>query len=168
MKEKTLVKKLLGDEIKPEIPDMKWHKRFIDSARLKQSWSKDRSTKHGCVIVDPNLNAEVASGYNGFPRGLDDDIDSRHERPKKYLYTEHSERNAILFCARKGIATEGLHLYVTGMPCPDCARAIAQAGIVKVFVDGASIGGDFDIRWKELTQVSEEMFKEIGIELVIV
>jgi dCMP deaminase len=146
----------------------KWHERFISIARTVSSWSKDRSTKHGCVIVDPNTRAILSTGYNGFPRDIDDDIDERHERPLKYSYTEHSERNAIFHCARAGVAIEGCHLYVTGWPCPDCCRAIIQSGIVQVFIDGASLDSDFDIRWKEVTTISKEMFNEAGINVTIV
>lgn len=146
----------------------KWDIRFIEVARLISQWSKDRSTKHGCVIVDPKTRAILSTGYNGFPRDIDDEIEARHERPLKYSYTEHSERNAIYHCARAGVATEGCHLYVTGWPCADCARAIIQSGITHVFIDGASIGGDFDIRWKEVTDISKEMFIEAGVMVTIV
>jgi len=71
-----------------------WDARFMNLARHISEWSKDRSTKVGVVIVGPE-NEVRALGYNGFPRGIDDDAPDRHERPEKYLWVEHAERNAI-------------------------------------------------------------------------
>ena len=73
--------------------------RFMNLAYVAE-WSKDRSTKVGCVVIGPDR--EVRSmGYNGFPRGINDEIERRHARPDKY--TEHAERNAIYNAARVGV-----------------------------------------------------------------
>ncbi|MCW8836697.1 MAG: CMP deaminase, partial [Rhodospirillales bacterium] len=72
----------------------KWHVRFLQLAHQIASWSKDRSTKVGAVLVRPD-RTPAPYGYNGFPRQVDDDIDDRHSRPDKYDWTEHAERNAI-------------------------------------------------------------------------
>lgn len=145
-----------------------WQSRFIKIAREIASWSKDKSTKHGCVIVDPHTRAILSTGYNGFPRNIDDEVESRHERPEKYSWTEHAERNAIYHCARSGVGTEGTVLFITGWSCPDCARAIIQAGITHVYIDGASLGSSFDQRWAEVTSISKKMFQEAGVEVFIV
>ena len=42
----------------------------------------------------------------------------------------HAEINALLFADRSAI--EGGTLYVTAMPCWDCARAIANSGVSRV------------------------------------
>ena len=57
-----------------------WEQKFFDLADHISTWSKDRSTKVGCVIVGKN-NEIVSAGYNGFPRGIDDNVEARHERP---------------------------------------------------------------------------------------
>lgn len=108
-----------------------WDQRFMDLARLVASWSKDRSRKVGAVIVGPGREV-VAVGYNGFPRGVDDAVESRHERPAKYRWTEHAERNAIYNAARTGASLAGTTIYLPWYPCMDCARAIVQAGILEV------------------------------------
>ena len=64
-----------------------WDERFHEMAKLVASWSKDTNTKVGAVIVDQD-NIVMSMGYNGFPRGCDDSIESRYDRPDKYLYTE--------------------------------------------------------------------------------
>lgn len=105
-----------------------WNKRFIDLAKYIGEWSKDRSTKVGAIIVDPN-KVVILMGYNGFPREFDDDCNSYHERPAKYKWTEHAERNAIYNAARQGISVVGCTMYVCLFPCIDCSRGIVQSGI---------------------------------------
>lgn len=92
------------------------------------TWSKDRSRKVGCVIVGPD-NEVRSLGYNGFPRCIADDIEKRHQRPTKYFFTEHSERNAIFNAARVGIPVKGCRMYLHWYPCADCARSMIQSGI---------------------------------------
>jgi len=108
----------------------KWDKRFLELAKHIASWSEDRSTKVGCVLVGPNKEIR-ATGYNGFPRGIKDK-EERHERPAKYDWTEHAERNAIYNAARTGVPLEGTTAYLQWFPCVDCARALIQSGITEV------------------------------------
>jgi dCMP deaminase len=104
-----------------------WDLRFLRLAEHIGTWSKDRSTRVGCVIVGPHQEIR-AIGCNGFPRGADDDLDARHARPAKYKWTEHAERNAIYNSARAGISIDGCTMYLPWFPCMDCARAIVQSG----------------------------------------
>jgi len=125
--------------------------------------SKDLSTHHGAVIVAPG-NQIIATGYNGLPRLVLDIDGSRRERPAKYIWTEHSERNALYQAARRGIATEGCRLYVSGIPCPDCARGIIQCGLKEVVID--KIGTDnTPSHWREAVACSLQMFKEAMINV---
>lgn len=109
-----------------------WDSYFLQLAALISTRSKDRSVQVGAVIVDCMHNV-ISSGYNGFARGIDDDVDSRHERPTKYLWIVHAEENAILAAARSGHSTLNCLLYCTHPPCSRCARGIIQAGIVGVY-----------------------------------
>jgi len=145
----------------------KWDIRFLKLAHEVASWSKDRSTKVGAVMVHPD-RTPGPYGYNGFPRAVDDDQDERHERPNKYDWTEHAERNAIYNAARVGAAVEGCSIYVTHFPCVDCTRAIIQVGIKRVIVDKASLNGDFGERWQDGRGVSAQMFGEAGVEITLV
>src|ERR1700739_3518019 len=79
-----------------------WDRRFMVLAASIGSWSKDRSAKTGCVIVGPDRLIR-STGFNGFVRGVDDEVAARHERPAKYSWTEHAERNGIYNAARLGI-----------------------------------------------------------------
>src|SRR5258708_2603107 len=61
---------------------MKWDDYFMNIARAVSMRSKDHSRKVGCVIVGPD-NEIRATGYNSFPRGINDNAPERHERPEK-------------------------------------------------------------------------------------
>jgi dCMP deaminase len=115
-----------------EVPD--WDSYYLAICRVVAARSKDPATQLGCVIAGPAHEIR-STGYNSFPRGIRDDVPGRSERPEKYLWVEHAERNAIYNAARAGTALEGCTMYVELMPCMDCARAIVQAGIVEVIVD---------------------------------
>jgi len=130
---------------------MNWDEYFMKQAELVASKSKDTSTKVGSVIVRHN-NA-FSTGYNGFPRGCNDDIPERHERPAKYDWVVHSELNAIINAAREGFRTEGSTMYVTLHPCNECAKAIVQAGIKEViYLSDDNPRFDFDLPKKILSE----------------
>ena len=99
--------------------------------------SKDPNTQVGCCIVSQE-NRILSVGYNGFPMGCSDDEfpwDREGEDPlqTKYLYTTHSELNAILNYTGGSLA--GSKLYVSLFPCNECAKAIIQAGIKTLVYD---------------------------------
>jgi dCMP deaminase len=105
-----------------------WDERFLQLAQHIAQWSKDPSTKVGAVIVRPNRT--IASiGYNGFPRGVNDD-ERLNDRPYKYAMTVHAEANAILSANER---LDGCTLYVTPLsPCSSCASILIQSGIKRV------------------------------------
>ena len=138
---------------------MGWDSRWMDVARLVATWSKDRSRKCGAVIVD-SRNVLVSIGWNGFPRGISDDVSARHERPAKYQWTEHAERNAIYNAAANGHHTKGCIIYLPWYPCADCARAIVQSGITQVVCIEPNWG---DAVWAADFAVTREMFLECGV-----
>jgi dCMP deaminase len=113
---------------------MDWDQYYINMLDAVAVKSKDQSKKVGCIIVGPD-NEIRTTGYNNFPRGIKDDIPERHERPAKYLYTEHAERNAIYNAARMGTALLGCRAYISWFPCSPCARALINSGIESIIVD---------------------------------
>lgn len=64
----------------------------------------------------------------------------------------HAEANLIAFSARHGVALEASDLYVTHMPCINCARLIVNAGVERVI-------------WKEPYRLTEgvELLEQAGI-----
>lgn len=138
-----------------------WELRFKELAKHIASWSKDRSTKVGAIIVDDHKRI-LSVGYNGFPTGCDDNVEERYNRPLKYRWTEHAERNAIYNAARNGVMTDGSVMYLFWFPCTDCARAIIQSGIREIYCDKPNFQ---DERWGEDFKISDQMFKEAGIKM---
>lgn len=151
---------------------MDWDEYFLNQIEGTAAKSKDPSTKVGAIITGAD-HGDKTRGFNGFPRGVEDDPDKvpeRYVRPIKYKYTEHAERNAIYYAARKGIALEGSTLYVDWCPCTDCARGVIQAGIERLVIDGDSASyndPELQARWKEDQDISLEMLNESETELVI-
>ena len=145
----------------------KWDERFLRLAAEVATWSKDRSTQVGAVIVCEDCTPGPY-GYNGFPRFIDDGKEERHERPIKYDWTEHAERNAIYNAARMGIALKGCTMYVTHVPCADCARAIIQVGITRVVANASCMESDFGERWSEAAETTREMLAEAKIPIDLV
>lgn len=150
---------------------MTFHNYFIDLCYAIARKSKDTSVKVGAIIVGRE-NQIVSTGYNGFPRRIKEKF-SRQERPAKYLWTEHAERNAIYQAAMNGVSVNRCLIYTPWLPCADCARAIIQSGIKTVVTDGNAVeftsSGDAerDEKWKESQKVTSIMFEEAGIEHII-
>jgi len=141
----------------------KWDKRWMDLAENISEWSKDINTKTGAVIVGSE-NTEISFGYNGFPRGANDDgYPKRYEKPDKYHWTEHAERNAIYKAARNGQSLIGTKMYCTYFPCSDCARAIIQSGIEKLYTKKPDFNHH---KWGESWVEAIIMLKECGVEVI--
>ena len=140
---------------------MNWDEYFINIAEQVKLKSKDNNTKIGVVLVGKN-NEIVSTGYNSFPRGINDDIAERQEKPEKYFWFEHAERNCIYNAARIGVSTLGTTMYMTcGISCADCARAIISAGVEKIVLRSGK--GAMSLKWQESAERSNQMFKEAGI-----
>lgn len=126
--------------------------------------SKDTRTHIGAVLVSPSDNL-ISSGYNGFPRGVNDDVPGRHLKPEKDYWVEHAERNAIYQAAREGIKTLGCRLYTPAIPCSSCARALIQAGIVEVITHAAWPMNKQDPKWQAEEERSIVLLNEAGVTL---
>jgi dCMP deaminase len=140
---------------------MNWDEYFINIAEQVKLKSKDNNTKIGVVLVGKN-NEIVSTGYNSFPRGINDDVVERQNKPEKYFWFEHAERNCIYNAARIGVSTLGTTMYMTcGISCADCARAIISAGVEKIVLRSGK--GAMSPKWQESAERSNQMFKEAGI-----
>lgn len=109
-------------------------------------------TPVGAVLV--KKNRVLATGFNGTPEGLpncdegggkrcETKRDARVEGEQSKLETEggknldvcvcvHAETNVLTTAARFGVPVEGAEMYVTDMPCMQCAKSMVQAGISRV------------------------------------
>jgi dCMP deaminase len=135
---------------------------FLSIAEDTAQLSKD-STKVGAVIVKDRRI--LSNGYNGFPRGVNDDVAGRKERPAKYLYTVHAEINAILNASRTGVSVEGATLYLNYSPesiCAGCTAALIQAGIADVRGSKYRTFPNPSV-WNDSFIAAEEMSEEVGM-----
>ena len=139
---------------------------YLDMAKGLARLSKDKNTQVGAVIVAKD-GSPVSWGYNGTIPGFDD-TEIPHSREvqelsyyengneikftsNKYPFMEHAEANSIDFGDKDKMA--GSTIYVTAMPCKDCARKIVKRKIARVVVEAntqsfdnnSSIGNDNDI-----------------------
>ena len=123
----------MGDKRKDYIS---WDEYFMGIATLSGMRSKDPNTQVCACIVSQD-NKILSMGYNGLPRGCSDDEfpwdREGEELDTKYVYTTHSELNAILNYSGGSLA--GAKLYVSLFPCNECAKAIIQSGIKEVIYD---------------------------------
>ncbi len=140
---------------------------FDDYFMVQTLWAKtrspDTSTQCGCIIVDKRGRI-IGQGYNGYPRGIDDDK-MPQTRPEKYPPIIHSEENAILNVTGD---LEGATVYVTGPPCTHCWAHIIQVGIKRVVygpITTSPNGLYTDTRLKDVNQVVKDMLDGQGIEI---
>jgi dCMP deaminase len=108
----------------------KWDKRFLSMAREVASWSKDPTTKVGCVIV--RGKTELGLGYNGFPPQVKDKDEWWQDREIKNKLVIHAEANAIRKASAHG-SLQGCTAYIWPCAtCGECAKLLTAYGITKV------------------------------------
>ena len=139
---------------------------FLMMCELVALRSEDKSTKVGSVITD-SRDTILSIGYNGFVRGFKAES-YHHNRPQKYLYTEHAERNAIYNAAKNGVSLKDAHsIYCNWLPCADCARAISQIGISRVVINKDEQERMSNTsRWNDSHSATLEIFEQSGIMVV--
>jgi dCMP deaminase len=149
--------------------------------------STDPSTQNGAVLesaIPVTLGApsktlnyiqtellayESVTSANFFPKNVKESKE-RWERPLKYSYVEHAERNVIYKAAREGFKTEGATMYCAWASCADCARAIIQAGIKKLVTHhdpyaDTRFGQPVSSVWKDSIKLALGMLEEAGVEI---
>ena len=136
-----------------------WDEYFMGLAHLSALRSKDPNTQVGACIVDQD-NKVVSIGYNGMPRGCDDEVFPWEREGDflntKYAFVVHAELNAILNSPR---SVKGCTLYVSLFPCNECAKAIIQSGIAKIVYESDKYEGT------EGNIASKKMLNEAGVRL---
>lgn len=135
-----------------------WENYFIGIAKVVSHRSHDIHTQHGCVITDKQHRI-LGVGYNGFPKGMNDNVLPK-DRPDKYRWMIHAERNALANCVIRpddGIA------YVTGQCCNDCIISLWQEGIKTVYMANSHGTKLFDEKEKKQFNIFVE---QTGIKIV--
>jgi len=143
--------------------EYKWFKRWHALACHVAEWSKDPSTKVGAVIVGSNTR-QLAVGYNGFPPLVRDIPERYRDKPTKYKYTQHAERNAL---DNAQFSCEDGTMVTTMFPCIECAKSIISKGIKCVVtppIPEPLPNGEWS--WRDDCPLSLEMFDEAGVRVV--
>ncbi len=131
----------------------KWDARFMAIACEVASWSKDPRKKVGAVFVSPD-GLQVSWGYNGLPRGVDDD--KQLEPEERRQLTTHAERNARDNCRTR---PSGWHIFVTEFPCAQCATTIIRSGIARLVAPPICDGSS----WAESQRLAKATLIKAGI-----
>lgn len=113
-----------------------WDEYFWWMAKAASIKSKDPRCRVGAVIVSAD-KLVLSTGFNGLPRGVDDDREILENVDEKLKAICHAEQNAIINAARMGIAVRGASIYVTKFPCLVCCNSIIQAGITRIYTRDA-------------------------------
>lgn len=142
----------------------KWDARFLALAEHVAAWSKGPRKRIGCAIVRPDRS--IASlGYNGPPRGFDDEAFLAMSREDQHKVVIHAEDNAFRQMAeaeRNGRKT-GYTLYVSPLlPCAECARLIVGYGVTRVVAYCGHISDD----WRASAEDAERMLIDSGVECI--
>lgn len=142
---------------------MSWDTRFLNLAKHISEWSKDPSTQVGAVAV--RERRILATGYNGFPRGVADLPGRLANRNEKLLRTVHAEANIVAQCAKHGVSLQEATVYIWPfLPCANCCTLLIQTGIQRIVTPDTPIPD----RWYDSFTASIEMLKEAGVDLVLI
>jgi dCMP deaminase len=138
----------------------KWDKRFIHMAKEVASWSKDPSQQVGCIAVKDRRI--IATGYNGFPIGIEDK--NLEDREHKYTYTVHAEKNMIYNACRHGVSLVDSEVYVCGLPvCGECWKGLVQVGVKRVIMPDVN---HINERWQKSCTCGYLGMRQVGVEVV--
>lgn len=141
-----------------------WSSMFMGVALLASARSKDAKKRNGACVVSAD-NRIVGVGYNGLPRGCNDDdpVYWRDDDDDAYLsrhsYIVHAEVNAILNCVV--LPLTGCTIYTTQFPCPRCAQSIIQVGIKRVvYLERKG-------HHERANEASAKMLADVGLEVQV-
>lgn len=138
-------------------------KQYMNVAEAFAQMSKDKSTKVGCIILAAESNHTLTAGFNGFPRGIDETVESKWERPDKYFFVSHAESNAVSQAAKTGAPLDKSTCVVTMFPCCECCKLLIQSGVSRIITKEPT--DELKERWGTSFQYSKQMFQEAGVVL---
>ena len=137
--------------------------KFVTVAQAVAAFSKDPSTKVGAIAIDRDNNI-LATGYNGFPRGVQDLDERLKDRATKLRLTSHAEANLVAQAARNGVALKDSTVIITSLPpCTTCTKSLIQAGISEVWFP--EIHDEMSKTWLDEWEWSKLMLVEAGVRV---
>ena len=137
----------------------KWNKRYMKLASDVAQWSKDPSSQIGAVAIS-SRGQVLSTGYNGFPRNIEDTEERLNDRTIKYSLIVHAEMNMIFNATYNGVSLDNSTVFVAGLPCcSQCALGIIQVGVKHVVMNG----DPDNARWSESAHLALDLFDEAGV-----
>ncbi|GET15083.1 competence protein ComEB [Ligilactobacillus agilis] len=135
-----------------------WDQYFMLQAVLLSLRSTCNRLAVGAILVrDKRI---IAGGYNGSVSGDDHCLDAGcYIVDGHCLRTIHAEMNAVLQCAKFGVATADAEVYVTDFPCLQCTKMLLQAGIKKIYYLRNYHNDDYAVRLLKLKNVAVSQVK---------
>lgn len=112
-----------------------WDEYFLQLSQLVATRATCPRRQVGAVLV--REHQILATGYNGAIRGAPHCTEVgcllvQNGERESCVRAVHAELNALLQCALNGVSSKESTLYVTDYPCVHCAKALVQAGVVRV------------------------------------
>jgi len=139
-----------------ESKQARYDRYFMDIAERTAAMSYAEKRKVGCVIVRDNHI--IAAGWNGTPHGHSNVCEYKDENGE--LKTKdtviHAEANALYWCAKTEIITEGATCYITLSPCKHCALGLIQSGIKRIVYK--------ELYWND-EKTGLDLLRQAGIEV---
>lgn len=112
----------------------KYHALYWDMAIAASHSSYARKAKVGAIVVTPT--GMISPGWNGMPSGMGNDCEFYNEELKAWKTKPeviHAEANALDKMAREGVPAKGSVIFVTRVPCINCAKSLLGIGISAVY-----------------------------------
>lgn len=109
-----------------------WDSTWMTIAHVIAQRSIDPRLRVGAVIVTCDNSQVVSLGYNGDHKGGPNAVESFIPGMSGFI---HAEINALIKMDYHSHKTK--RMYVTTMPCKQCAKCIINADIVEVVYDSA-------------------------------
>lgn len=106
-------------------------KHDIQYLKIAQIWAENSHAKRlkvGAIIVKDNTI--IADGYNGTPRGFENECEDENGNTKQYVL--HAEANAITKLVQSNNSSKDATIYTLVSPCIECSKLIIQSGIKRV------------------------------------
>ncbi len=147
-------------EVKQVISKDEFDKNIMKQAFLTAFKSSDWWRQIGAVLVH-NGEVQLLAYNKHLPTEhapyFYNDVRSLFSRGQYFelVSSIHAEASLIAEAAKRGLATEGMSMYVTTFPCPVCAKQVAASGIKKLYYSGGYSLLD-----------GEEVLKSAGVELI--
>jgi len=107
-----------------------WAETWMTVAHAMAMRSYDPRLKVGAIVVSCDNTTMLSVGYNGNYKGGPHAHESTEPGKSGFI---HAEVNALVKCDFN--FPKAKHMYVTHMPCKDCAKLIINAEITKVVYD---------------------------------